>query len=182
MADLERDARIFKRDGFICRYCGWVGDTFEKWRYLVVDHFEPRGCFQSSLAFDFRSYQADENLLTACVDCNLMKSDRKFATVEEAVAEIKKWVKGERQDYEKFFAPTKTAPNLSTVERLLDELDEWFGRVREIRQRLAPLPRGSEPYLDLLPDLEVELDMLRLKTEHAREALEEFEDSLPESE
>jgi hypothetical protein len=77
---------------------------------------------------------------------------------------------------------TKTTPNLSTVERLLDEVDEWSGRVREIRQRLALLPRGSEAYLDLLPDLDVELDALRLKAQHALEALEEFEDSLPESE
>jgi hypothetical protein len=77
---------------------------------------------------------------------------------------------------------TKTAPNLSTVERLLDEVEEYYGRVQEIRRRLAPLPRGSEAYLDLLPDLEVELDVLRLKAQHAHEVLEEFEDSLPESE
>jgi hypothetical protein len=76
---------------------------------------------------------------------------------------------------------TKTAPNLSTVERLLEEVDECCGRVQEVRQGLAPLPRGSEAYLDLLPDLDVELDTLRLKTQHALEALEEFEDSLPES-
>jgi len=76
---------------------------------------------------------------------------------------------------------TKTAPNLSTVERLLDEVDEWCGRVQEVRQTLGRLPRASEAYLDLLPDLEVELDTLRLKTQHALEALEEFEDSLPES-
>jgi hypothetical protein len=76
---------------------------------------------------------------------------------------------------------SKTTPNLSTVERLLDEVDEWCGRVQGIRQQLAPLPRGSEAYLDLLPDLDIELDMLRLKTEHALEALEEFEDSLPDS-
>ena len=76
---------------------------------------------------------------------------------------------------------TKTAPNLSTVERLLDEVDEWCGRVQEVRQRLGRLPRASEAYLDLLPDLEVELDTLRLKTQHALEALEEFEDSLHES-
>jgi hypothetical protein len=76
---------------------------------------------------------------------------------------------------------SKTTPNFSTVEWLLDEVDEWFGRVQGVRQRLGRLPRGSEAYLDLLPDLEVELDMLRLKTEHALEALEEFEDSLPES-
>jgi hypothetical protein len=76
---------------------------------------------------------------------------------------------------------TKTAPSLSTVERLLDEVDEWFGRVHELRQKLATLPRGSEEYLDILPDLDVELDTLRLKAEHALSALEEFEDSLPES-
>ena len=76
---------------------------------------------------------------------------------------------------------TKTTPNLSTVERLLDEVDEWSGRVQEIRKRLARLPRGGEEYLDILPDLDVELDTLRLKTQHALEALEEFEDSLPES-
>jgi hypothetical protein len=34
--------------------------------------------------------------------------------------------------------------------------------------------------LDLLADLEVELFTLKLKTEHAYEALEEFEDSLPD--
>ena len=76
---------------------------------------------------------------------------------------------------------TKTAPKLSTVERLLGEVDGGYGRVQEIRQRLALLPRGSEAYLDLLPDLDVELDTLRLKTQHALQALEEFEDSLPES-
>ncbi|MGC9995563.1 MAG: hypothetical protein ABSE79_09595 [Terriglobia bacterium] len=76
---------------------------------------------------------------------------------------------------------TKTAPSLSTVERLLDEVDEWYGRVQGIRQKLVPLRRGSEAYLDLLPDLDVELDTLRLKTQHALQALEEFEDSLPET-
>ena len=75
---------------------------------------------------------------------------------------------------------TKTAPTLSTIERLLEEVDECCERVQEVRQRLAPLPRGSEAYLGLLPDLDVELDTLRLKTQHALEALEEFEDSLPE--
>ena len=75
----------------------------------------------------------------------------------------------------------KTAPNLSTVERLLDEVDEYCGRVQEIRQKLTTLPRGSEEYLDVLPDLDVELDTLRLKIEHALSALEEFEGSLPES-
>jgi len=75
----------------------------------------------------------------------------------------------------------RKTPSLSTVERLLDEVDEWYGRVQRIRQKLGPLRRGSDAYLDLLPDLDVELDTLKLKTQHALEALEEFEDSLPDS-
>ena len=105
MADMERDVKIFTRDKFTCRYCGWVGDTFEKWRYLVVDHFKPKRCFQSPNGFNYVSYYAEENLQTACVDCNLMKSDHQFATLGEAAREIKKWVARERRNYEKFFAP-----------------------------------------------------------------------------
>ena len=78
--------------------------------------------------------------------------------------------------------PAKTAPGLETVERLFDEVDEWYARVRKIRQRLARLKPGSEPYLDLLPDLSVEADVLKRKVEAASDGLEEFEDALPEDE
>jgi len=102
---IERDARIFQRDNFTCQYCGWKGDTFEKWRYLVVDHFKPKHCFLSPTGFDFRSYHADENLQTSCVDCNSMKCDNVFQSVTDAAAKIKGWIAGERRDYEKFFVP-----------------------------------------------------------------------------
>jgi hypothetical protein len=46
---------------------------------------------------------------------------------------------------------TKTTPTLDTIERLFDEVDEWYGRVHRIRHRLGRLKRGSEPYLDLCP-------------------------------
>jgi hypothetical protein len=75
---------------------------------------------------------------------------------------------------------TKTAPSLSTIERILDEVDEWYGRVRQIRTKLARLKRGSPAYLDLLPDLEVELGVLKNKADWAARALEEYEESLPD--
>jgi hypothetical protein len=75
---------------------------------------------------------------------------------------------------------TKTAPSLSTIERILDEVDEWYGRVRQIRTKLARLKRGSPTYLDLLPDLEVELGVLKNKADWAARALEEYEESLPD--
>jgi hypothetical protein len=74
----------------------------------------------------------------------------------------------------------QTTPTLSTLARLLDEVDEWYARLRKVRQKLGRHRPGSEPYLDLLPDLETELDALKLKVEHAHQAIEEFEDSLPE--
>jgi hypothetical protein len=74
----------------------------------------------------------------------------------------------------------KTAPALETVEVLLDEVDEYYERFDRIRRKLKGLRRGSGPFLDLLADLEVELFTLKLKTEHAHEALEVFEDSLPD--
>ena len=73
---------------------------------------------------------------------------------------------------------TQTTTTLSTVERLLDEVEEYSDRLQKLRHKLSRLRRGSEAYLDLLPDLEVVLDVLRSKAEHAHEALEEFEESL----
>jgi hypothetical protein len=76
---------------------------------------------------------------------------------------------------------TQTTPTMATFDRLLDEVDEWSDRVRKVRRKLNRLPRGSDAYLDLLPDLEVDLTVLKSKAEHAHEALEEFEESLPDS-
>jgi hypothetical protein len=73
---------------------------------------------------------------------------------------------------------TKTTPTLETIERLFDEVDEWYGHVHRVRQRLGSLKRGSEPYLDLLPDLWTEVDVLGRKAQYAAEMLDEFEESL----
>jgi hypothetical protein len=75
---------------------------------------------------------------------------------------------------------TKTALSISTIERILDEVDEWYGRVHKIRHKLSRLRRGSAAYLDLLPDLEVELGVLKRKAEWAARTLEEYEESLPD--
>jgi len=42
------------------------------------------------------------------------------------------------------------------------------------------LRRGSDAYLELLPDLWTEVDVLSRKAEYAAEALNEFEESLAE--
>jgi uncharacterized coiled-coil DUF342 family protein len=77
---------------------------------------------------------------------------------------------------------TKTAPRIETVERFIEEVEEWSGRVHKIRQRMCRVKRESDPYQDLLSELSVELDWLRMKAEVAAEAIDEYHESLPEDE
>ena len=73
---------------------------------------------------------------------------------------------------------TKAVPTLSTIERMLDDVEEYARAVESIRRRLKRHKPGSEAYHDLLPELSVQLDVLRLKAQHAVQALEEYEESL----
>jgi hypothetical protein len=77
---------------------------------------------------------------------------------------------------------TKTAPRLETVERLIEEVEEWSGRVHKIRQKMSRVKRESDPYQDLLSELSVELFWLKMKAEVAADAIDEYQDSLPENE
>jgi hypothetical protein len=75
---------------------------------------------------------------------------------------------------------TKIVPSLETVEGLIVEVEEWYERVRKIRQKMSGVEPGSDPYQDLLSQLWVELDWLKMKAEVAAEAIDEYQDSLPE--
>jgi hypothetical protein len=77
---------------------------------------------------------------------------------------------------------TKTAPRLETVERLIEDVEEWYERIRKIRQKMSGVERESDPYQDLLSELSVYLDWLKMKAEVAAEAIDEYHESLPEDE
>jgi O-phosphoseryl-tRNA(Cys) synthetase len=77
---------------------------------------------------------------------------------------------------------TKSVPSLSTIEQLLDDVEEYARAVEVLHRTLQRYKSGSPSYHDLLPELTVQLDVLKLKAEHATQALEEYEESLPESE
>jgi hypothetical protein len=62
---------------------------------------------------------------------------------------------------------------------MLDEVQEYAHAVEAVRHKLKHHKVGSAAYHDLLPDLSVQLDVLRLKAEYAAQALEEYEESLP---
>jgi hypothetical protein len=75
---------------------------------------------------------------------------------------------------------TQAPPSLETIEGILNEVDEYYDRVSRIRQKMRRHKRGSEPYLELLADLSVEVDVLKNKAQWAEEVIEAFEDSLPD--
>jgi hypothetical protein len=72
----------------------------------------------------------------------------------------------------------KIVPGLETVEGLIVEVEEWYERVRKIRQSITRVERGSDPYQDPLSELWVELDWLKMKAEAAADAIDD--ESLPE--
>jgi hypothetical protein len=76
----------------------------------------------------------------------------------------------------------KTAPRLDTVERLIVDVEEWYERIRKIRQKMTCVERGSDPYQDLLSELSVYLDWLKMKAEVAADAIDEYHESLPDGE
>ncbi len=63
---------------------------------------------------------------------------------------------------------------------MLDEVEEYSRSLEALRRRLRRHKPGSAAYHDLLPELSVQFDVLKLKIEHASQALEDYEDSLPE--
>ena len=77
---------------------------------------------------------------------------------------------------------TRMAPSLETVEGLVAEVEQWYERVRKVRQRMSRVKLGSEAYQDLLSELWVELDWLKMKAEVAADAIDEYQESLPEDE
>ena len=77
---------------------------------------------------------------------------------------------------------TKIVPSLETVEGLIVEVEEWYERVRKIRQKMTCVERGSDPYQDLLSELWVELEWLKMKAEVAADAIDEYHESLTEDE
>jgi Uma2 family endonuclease len=66
---------IFKRDGFVCVYCGFDGNGFGNWRQLSVNHLRPAGSGGTD---------ATDNLVTACNFCNSATSRMTFPADKSA--------------------------------------------------------------------------------------------------
>lgn len=74
----------------------------------------------------------------------------------------------------------KPQATLYTIETLLGEVEEKFRTFQQALRRLQRNKPGSEAYLDALADVNTELFTLSVGAREAFEAVEEFEESLPE--
>jgi 5-methylcytosine-specific restriction endonuclease McrA len=99
---MERDDEwkhaIFRRDGYICRYCGRNGCTdLTAYMILVPDHFIPTSKGGSP---------DPDNIVTACAICNNMKGQQVFATIEDAKKAIERYYEDVRLDWERNIKPS----------------------------------------------------------------------------
>lgn len=63
---------IYARDGFHCRYCGYDGSTFDRFKFLELDHVDPTGPNEA------------DNVVTCCRYCNSCKGSDPCSSVEQA--------------------------------------------------------------------------------------------------
>lgn len=94
--------RLLREFGFCCAYCTLpIGSAISKrgehFRITTyhIDHFLPRS---------YRQVEVDRNLVPSCDLCNLMKSDKFFASYDEAIAYMReRW---EQKGYITIWTPS----------------------------------------------------------------------------
>jgi len=65
----QQNARIFKRDGWKCVYCGYNGGGPDRYLFLELDHLDP-----NTKTDDDYDEEHDCEKVTACAYCNKLKS------------------------------------------------------------------------------------------------------------
>lgn len=111
---------VFKRDGFVCQYCGRRPPLV----ILEIDHISP---VSKGGGNDIN------NLLTACFDCNRGKSDKSLLNVPQSVtkkAEVIEEKELQLKEYNKLLSSIRRRENyqIRTLENIFREVysDLWF--------------------------------------------------------
>lgn len=77
-------------------------------------------------------------------------------------------------------ASTKIRPSLERLEGLLDEAIEAYHEMEQLHAKLRRLKRGSERYLDLLPEIWVCGQVIAAKTQAVVEENDAIVDAMPD--
>ncbi len=89
---------VFKRDGFVCVYCGFDGNGFANWRQLGVNRLRPASAGGGDSL---------DNLVTACNFCRSATSRMKFShdqSAEEILESKKEHVAKRLKSFYKFWS------------------------------------------------------------------------------
>ena len=78
-------------------------------------------------------------------------------------------------------ASTKTGATLETLETKLREIADAYHEMERLQVRLCRLKRGSERYLDMLPDISVAATVLSAKCESLERMTDAIRDARPTS-
>jgi hypothetical protein len=71
--------RIYERDNFTCRYCGWDGrKDFKSWIIAIfsIDHIKPKS---------LSGNDDDSNPALVCHSCNLYKRNFECNSIDDAI-------------------------------------------------------------------------------------------------
>ena len=77
-------------------------------------------------------------------------------------------------------ASTKTGPTLETLETKMREAAEAYREMQRLQIRLSRLKRGSDRYLDMLPDISVAATVLGAKCESLEKITDEISEARPD--
>jgi len=77
-------------------------------------------------------------------------------------------------------ASTKTGPTLETLETKMREAAEAYREMERLQIRLSRLKRGSDRYLDMLPDISVAATVLGAKCESLEKITDEISEARPD--
>ena len=100
---IEKVDEILLRDRFTCAYCGFRGDSFEKWMLLSIDHIIPRYIKEDN---------SDKNLTVACLSCNSITNKAEVLPDE-----------GRKQIIEK--------KRKIVMEHRITVFDRWFNNIKK---------------------------------------------------
>jgi hypothetical protein len=77
-------------------------------------------------------------------------------------------------------ASTKTGSTLETLETKMREAAEAYREMERLQIRLSRLKRGSDRYLDMLPDISVAATVLGAKCESLERITDEISEARPD--
>ena len=131
---------VFKRDGFICQYCGNSPPTV----ILEVDHIIP---------VKAGGNDAIDNLLTSCFDCNRGKGANTLEISPETI-EQKRLILEEKRDQLKEYEKIVNRKRRS-LDRKVDKLEDLFQEVYHHTWKEV-FKKSIRDFLEQLPFHEVE--------------------------